>query len=327
LIGYQTPPASKPIALSSVLPALPYLLVQLGGPFSGDHEGLAAIIGLTGLVLFAAFGLRTLKAGNTTEKALAAICAFVLAQLAVTALGRVNVESAMTSRYTSAPLLFWLSIALWASAGTAKRPIRSASVMGLMVSVLAFVAITEGPFAKEATNWAAIRKLAIPPVLANVPDNDLLKQVYPNPGIPLKFRSDIVAAKTMMFAEEWTRWLGTRLSDHVSIEDSPDCGASFTNAFPVPGINGDAWRATGRTWRNERGSAPTRIILTDDDGRIVGYGVGGFAASSINEKPIPDSLWWFGDFKAEDPEKAIAYVFEPIRSTACKIGTHGKTPT
>jgi hypothetical protein len=327
LVGYQTPP--KPIELSShVTSILLHFLVQLGGPFSGGNYNLAAVLGLVGLAVFFAFGFRAFANPDTPhEQVFVVICTFILGQAAITAFGRVSFESALTSRYASASLLFWLSLILLVSARTTNASLRRVSVMATSVAVLILICINQRPFTTEAGQWALRRKLAIPPVLADVSDNSRLSGVYPRPDLPLRFRSKLLAAKTVMFADEWTRWLGTPLMDHVSLIGGSDCAGSFDKASLVSETPSVGWRALGRTWSNKPGNIPNKIIFADGDGQIVGFGVGMANDPIVGGLATEDSkrsLEWSGAFKSADAESITAYALFGHGSDVCALGRAAK---
>jgi hypothetical protein len=66
------------------------------------------------------------------------------------------------------------------------------------------------------------------------------------------------------------------------------------------------------------------IVLVNRDGRIIGYGLGGFVppnGEEANEETIDRPFWWVGDIAAPDPTEVRAYAVDDPAS-ACLLGSN-----
>jgi hypothetical protein len=330
LVGYHAPQQhTDPFQILSNFPDVAlHSLVQIGGPFAvaagQPAPRIAASIGAAGLALFLIISQQVLRgAAKRQEVVLVAICAFVLCAAALTAAGRVRfgMEQALSSRYATPVLLFWLAVFfLFASRLRSPGQI-PLTVYVVSIPVLLLMAWSQPRFAVTAILLAKQRSLATPALLSNVAD-PRLGLASPDPSAPLQDREALLQARTTVFADDWTRLLGSPFGAHFAVSNDANCSGTFLKAVALDAA-GTTWSAVGRASFATPINALTRLVLTDAHERIVGYGLGGFnamlAGQIAQDAAGRDSDWWIGDFSGSDAESVNAYALQANGHDACPL--------
>jgi hypothetical protein len=333
LWGYVTPSNhSDPASLFTHFGAVVFhFLVQLGGPFFrafralGDQQNLdlAAVFGAAGIVVFlAGLLLRVVGPARLSHKALGMLGIYVLGATFLAAVGRVQfgAAQALSSRYSTPAIAFWIStLFLWFGASANRPRLRLATVLASLLLVIA-AALSERQFAAEGIEWTMGRKLATPALLAGVADSNLLNLV-PDARQVLENRPLLLSSRTSVFAEDWTRLMGANFAEHFTADAR--CSGSFQHVEPADVRSG--WSAAGTAWREGSSEPLRRIVLVNVGGQIVGYGLGGFEPPLIEEASdghgLEKAVWWTGDFVSADPTKVRAYALED-GDHACLVGSN-----
>ena len=86
-----------------------------------------------------------------------------------------------------------------------------------------------------------------------------------------------------VFGEEWARWLGDPLTEHVQLTDGDVCAGYLDRVEAVDAYEAPAFLAGGWAYDRERSRGASRILLVDDAERIVGYAVGGQRRADVVE--------------------------------------------
>jgi hypothetical protein len=184
-------------------------------------------------------------------------------------------------------------------------------------------ALSESRFFEMGRYWAMGRNLATPALVVGINDPSLT-DLYPNPNVVLERRAVLLQFHTSVFAEEWTRLMGANFADHFTVNVNARCSGSFQRVQPTD-ESGSDWSAVGAAWREGSDEPLRRIVLTTDDGRIVGYGFGGFDSSSVDQNLNLEAparpVWWTGDLRTADPAKVRAYAVDD-RAGACLIASN-----
>ena len=331
LWGYQTPSYhSDPARIFSHFGAVVFhFLVQLGGPFfrafGAQHSlVLAAVFGATGIVVFlAGLLLLVVRPARPSYKALAMLAGYVLGAALLVAAGRVRfgAAQALASRYSTPIIAFWIStLFIWFGASAERPRLRLAAVLASLLLAIP-AALSERQFAAEGAEWTMGRKLATPALLAGVADSSL-RNLYPDTERVLENRSLLLSQRTSVFAEDWTRLMGANFAEHFKADAR--CSGSFQHTEPADDAS-SGWSAAGTAWREGSSEPLRRIVLVNEGGQIVGYGVGGFDASSIGETPndreTERPVWWIGDFVPAEPKKVRAYAVDG-GGHACLVGSN-----
>jgi hypothetical protein len=336
LWGYETPRAhSDPAEFFSHSGAvLFYLLVHLGGPFALAVRdlpsfSLAATFGAIGVALFVAGLALTLRhPAKPQQKALATLALYLLGAALLVSLGRVGYgpNQALSSRYSTPVLAFWLSTLLFWFSASANRPRLRLVAFAASAPIVMAAALSEPRMVENGLDFSLGRKLATPAILTDVNDSKL-SNLYPHPDRLAERRALLLRFHTSLFAEGWTRLIGAKFGEHFVVNGAADCSGSFRRVQPIDeGPSG--WSAVGTAWREGSRHPLRQIVLVGGDDRIVGYALGGFDSSSLGEEAYSEAsakpVWWTGDFGPTDPASVRAYaVDEP--TGACLIASNPRT--
>jgi len=126
-----------------------------------------------------------------------------------------------------------------------------------------------------------------------------------------------------IFADEWSAWLGTPATDHLHLGEAARCHGGIDEVVRLANAGRPEWRISGWAWDNVGSSAAERIILVDAAGRVVGYGLSGFA--SKGEGGLRRS-GWRGHFSAEKVGAITAYAPVDQQREACPVAGWSDSP-
>lgn len=331
LAGYRGPADSQPVKAIGHFDRLAlYYLTYLGGPISeAIHGGVfsAVLIGCVGTFVFVLTAVVMLYRAHRTppaSAALLALAAFAMAMDLLTAVGRsqFGLGQAMSSRYATPAIVFWVSTALMLWLLTARNEWWRRLMLVTTLSLQALFALNE-PYAVDAAYRASSQRApAAAALLSNVDDAALLSTILPSPETALRLSRILRAAHTSVFHEPWAMWLGTPLTEHVAITSASHCVGAFQNLEKVTASPAAGWRGIGwARWRD--GNAATRIVFTSSDGVVVGYGIGGIGRAWDNAAPFREAslkFQWIGDFSSTTPRTVRAFVLAHGGTAACPLG-------
>jgi len=261
------------------LPALlQYFLIQIGSPFGNGFAHLSnvalPIAGVFGGLGIAAFALLCSplwrSRPNELYIAFLATGAFILGSTMMCAAARLRygVDHAMTSRYCTFTALFWVSVFALLALRWHHRGV--ALVSGLFLTSLA-IGSGQANVLANVRNWHLwdVRSSAIPPLLAGVSDSEAIGRVSFWTENALRKRDVLKAAHASIFFEPWSDWLGTSISSHVRVVVG--CEGGIDRVEAVAGSR-PGWRVSGSALVH--GQPAERLLLADQSGTIVGYGLG-----------------------------------------------------
>ena len=261
-----------------------YLTAYLGNPLGSDLRTTQAF-GVLGLVLAGAavWWVATRRRRDPDALALLAVMGFVLAGAALTSYGRVALGTAQAfeSRYATPSLIFWCALVLFwfpqvVGQGAPATPTRLAAsrlpglALGALMLLLAGASVWF-----EATAWPdlALRSTALRHVsdslMSGLLDGDAASSYENNTpediaGYVPYLRSHRLAA----FADPAYALTGRAL---VPSERTSPCPGSVT-AHATPLLGADGARLDGTVPQQALVDVPTRIVVTDAAGRVVGFG-------------------------------------------------------
>jgi hypothetical protein len=338
LCGYVTPPYhSDPLEFLHQLGIIAaYVIAEIGNPFTQifwvftipHPERWAFPFGALGIALFALSTGAVVQRRHSIGPSGAiflAVAAFVIGAALLTALGRIRfgVEQANASRYSSPVLLFWVVSSLigFGYVVNHRSHLRPA-VMAAGLCCLAVLAVAQPRFVKFGEDWVLPRREATTALLTGVGDVEALGRVYPNGVGALERAVDLRARHLSIFSEPWSQWLDTPLGEHIRIADPSRCRGVIATAEPVLDSLRPGWRVSGWAWDNNAQTAPNRIVMTDDKGRVEGYGLNGFFPSTSPDMPHRTG-WkrsgWRGHFTLSKSPSVIAYALLDHDNTACRL--------
>ena len=278
--GYVPGGDSLPLshALTHPLPYLLYMATYLGNPLAADLSAMQAL-GALGMALagFAAWRVWTGRTRDEASLGLLTLAGFVLASVAATAYGRIalGTEQAADSRYATPSLIFWCAIVLfWCPAAVgAGRRTAACAALGAVMALLAAAALVA-----EATAWPALaaRSTALRHVsdslASGLYDGDAAASYENTPKgdiVPLVpfLREHRLAA----FADPDVAALGRSLTALGRIAPPTGCDGAVA-ARPDPALGPGGVRLAGTARDDGTGGAPSRILVTDRAGTVVGFG-------------------------------------------------------
>jgi hypothetical protein len=330
LNGYVTPFGhSDPLQTIFQPGVIAYVAVQLGAPialplFDMGHPGWLAAglaLGGFGLVLLGSMTiilLRRYRDTRNVQLVLLALAVFGVGTAVLIALGRLRfgLVHALSSRYTSVVLLFWVSLTLlliteiWR-----RRPNLRLAAVVLSLPLLMAIALQQTNFVYRGAAYVALRREAAPALLANVYDEAVFRKIYPDPSRVAQLAPKLRAQHLALFAEPWSDWLGTPLADHVQLTEGVRCRGAVEAVSALPGSARGEARLTG--WASDAtDQALDRIVIADNAGTVVGYGIGGFTAN----KDAPPNTGWHGYFAATADDTLTVYAMLDERRAACFFG-------
>ncbi|MFM0113499.1 hypothetical protein [Paraburkholderia nemoris] len=241
---------------------LQYMLLYLGAPAFNVRLGVTAsyVAGVLALTALAANCINALKPGEGRPRgvSLLVFALFVTGNALLTASGRLwsGLETALVSRYTTASLMGWLAIGIFAvlnvEAGKQRRRV-------LFVAVLATLLVASGQRLtfRSDRDVSYARLVAGLALRAHVYDPDIIKAVYPFPDVLTQVAKLAETAQISIFAPDQPDYLAALKTVHTDIACDGSLDAISTTT--TPGV----YRATGWIYETARSHTPQAVVLTD----------------------------------------------------------------
>ncbi len=335
LRGYITPGGANPLRNLLQPETAQYALVYLGQPIALIADYLthrhpawwttplmwATAFGALGVIVFGVAMLFVAVRGRAPGNAqlvFFGIATYSIGVAGLTALGRLQfgLRQALTPRYSTPVLLFWLSLALFISIEIQRRRPDSRWIpMVLSLPCLIGLVTAQAASVSTAWSWTLPRREAVTALLANVDDPRVLRQLYPNIPVLEQRMARLRAHHLSIFADAWSAWLGRPVADHLRLVNPAHCRGGIERAILLSNAQRTQWRISGWAWDIARQAAPGRIVLTNSRGRIVGYGLAGFASTTDE----PPNTGWRGHFSLERDDSITAYALLDQNRAACPI--------
>ncbi|WNC89083.1 hypothetical protein RI103_15515 [Paraburkholderia sp. FT54] len=254
--------------------AVRYVLLYLGSPAFQIRTGLggAYVTGILVLAALAANCFRLLRPGADRPQgvALLVFALFIVGNALLTASGRLwfGLETALASRYTTASLMGWLALIIFAALNSrAPQQLKRA----VFVAALATLAVASGQrfVARADRDETYARFVAGLALRAHVYDPEIIRPVYPFPDVLPTTARAAEAAQLSIFAPDQPDYLvpPNQLNPSLPCDGSIDEISGTT----TPGI----YRATGWIYDPADGGAPQAVVVTDAAGATLGTGVTG----------------------------------------------------
>ena len=326
-------PMLSPTALLELPNITKYVLIELGAPFGlathsrfgWDPIATSAIVGTLGIMTFALIGARLLVSRATNragDAALFALAGFILCSTLMVSLSRGHldnlIEWATTSRYTTFTVVFWLALVLLMFCRAANAAARGPQLlMVCALPVVVFIGFAQGDQVPVRQPWQVweVRTKVAPGLLADVRDVDIYKGMSNGVDITWQRRKILKAARASIFADGWSTWLGTPLTDHVGLTDPGRCRGAFASAIYIADAEKPGWRAIGWAADRRRKRGLDKIVFADAQGVVAGYGIGGFHLAA----PVKRA-GWVGAVRARDIGDVRALALVDDERAACPLG-------
>ena len=333
LIDYSKPEvhADPMTAILHVDRIVIYVFTELGNPLWAllflQSPVPAAVFGSLGLILYALIGVRIYRDHERQAGlVLFAIASFAVLMTILTGLGRwtFGAEQALSSRYASPTLLFWLALVLLTTMQLRRFSPRSRTwipAAGLMLTVL--FAVKQPRYILGSVLADLDRQAAVPAVLAGVADPEMMHRLVA-PEQVFAARSMLKQAHGSVFILPEADWLDQLLPGGIAALSVSPCAGQYSVAEHLNEPDHSGWRATGTLTERAAMKLSNRMIFVDKEGRVVGFGRSGLTARAVTPdrpgSPPRLSLWiheviggerpdrWIGAFEDVDPVLVKAYV-------------------
>jgi hypothetical protein len=336
--GYVSPGQTSDPLFTMFRPGLiHYAVAEMGNPFGqvllalGRSHRLTMVMdlafGMLGLGTIAISAWVFLRRGRKidgTQLFFLGIALFVVGVAFLTALGRLEfgVDQALSVRYASPMLLFWLSMAMLAIIEVQeRRPDLRPVAIGLSLLMAVGLAWVQPTFVRAGLTWVAPRREAMTALLANVDDADALIHVYPSLERLKELFPELKKRHLAIFADEWSSWLGSPLGDHIPLGNPAKCQGGIDQMTRLPTTGLAQWRVSGWAWDVAQRAAPERVVLADGTGRVVGYALSGYSPGPGHQK----RSGWRGHFTAENAAAVAAYALIDRGRMACPLTRTSQT--
>ena len=362
LWGYHRPGLhSDPIESLTRLPQLiEFSAAYLGSPVDPVLTTLGAGADSVRLVCAAVFGCigalaalcgiaavwRKRDRFRPAQAALAHILLFIIITAASVASGRLNFPTtdALTYRYHTPALIFWgclVSLAWSMFEPKLKSPLRRRLVYaGVVFWILLGMALERPAEIAHARGYADLIGESQAALAAGVFDSVPWTRAYhkpigifnPRPWVPeyhTPVPTDMISAVDYLrsnhlsvFTEEWTRWPGTRISDHFVIDRGNSCLGHFDDATLLPSTVMPGSRVAGWAWDLKTNRAPEVVVLADDSLQIVGVARNHFDRDDV-QRAVPavhsTRVGWRGYMAGSEARNVTAYLLESDERSVCPL--------
>lgn len=336
-IGYKFSSSLNILAmLTHPFFTLGFLGSYLSMPFAGKKPAQFGIrIGLISLALviyLLVLSVRARKIRQPIAVVLFGSYAFTLFTALVTAGGRMNPDdpsmiSAKAPRYVTVPMVNWavfIFLCFWALSEFRSRrsEVRAAAVAVALLLYLGFA----GPrtWLRDAGRDFSEQQMAALSIEDGLRDPKLLAKTFPGAGFVLAYLPTLEKNKLSVFYKTRAGWIGKPATQFSSIHASIATG-EIVSILPIrSGIELTGW-VDDTTLRGPY----TWVVLTNQDGRIVGFGKrlsAGFPPD-VQSPRIPSALGWVGFVSTKQKVSTVsAYVLDSRKKWLVPIEGSAQIP-
>lgn len=293
-----------------------------------DTVTAAALAGGAGLLIAALLLAAALLRRDRTdarEWVLLGCIVFVILSAAATGAGRVQLGfgQAASSRYGTPALVFWTALLLLIHLHAARQSSgRGTVTLALLTGCAVLTAAAQDRLMRGLEGYVAMRYGAETSLVAGVTDHDALRRVHPNADIVRDQAEVLRTQRLSIFAPAHAGWVGSQLEARVKVLPPGRCRGMIEQST-VGGEGASAFvKASGWAWDAVERQAVTRVLLVDENGRIVGFARGPFRRRDVvrsTGREVSDArVGWEGH--AALPPTAMLRAFGLVgRDTACAL--------
>ncbi len=352
-IGYVRPADhASPLEALRHLPAfLGFLVTVIGSPFADpiafcvpgaklpDVIHCAGIVGCVGLLAAFLFLLnqalhvtRLRGAFNRrTDLVYLHLLVFELCSVGLIASGRFNfpIEEALTSRYTTPAMLFWLFLTSLLVIAAGRSENKRTQSIGLVLRAAMLVAFVFFLTTDQAGKVAYARGYEL---YLNESEIAIANDVYDAPvwkrvhyynmntvrSLTNYFRTDDLS----VYHKQWRGWLGGEIAKHYAVEGT--CQGSVDLVRTISGSDRPGYRMEGWAWDGELYDSRRHLLLTDPEGHILGSAIDGFPRPDVARSlhnPGTLKTGWVGYLPGPEHSRVDVYLILPHGRRACLIGS------
>lgn len=297
-----------------------YLSMPFGGMKGPDFGAFVGLISLFVVIVLFIVAARSRLLISPPAVVLFGWYSFTLLTVLLTAAGRMDLQDsgfgvAKTARYLTVPLMTWavsISLCIWL-ASRCRWKIASAPAISFIVAVLLFMGFLKlRRWVEGNDNGFANQQMVALSFENGLGDPGLIRKIFPDPGLVYRCLPYLQEHDLSVFNKNRKKLLGVPVERFSHVLSTPAIGeVSYT--FPVrAGVEVVGWADA----LSFRGAQYASIVLTNETGRIAGFGErlrAGFPAD-LRTPHTPPSLAWVGFLNLEIPAHSFtAYVVDPRR--------------
>src|SRR5258707_4334146 len=123
-------------------------------------------------------------------------------------------------------------------------------------------------------------------LLAGVNDPVAFGQVYPHPMRVTEQAAKLKSQHLSIFADEWSAWLGTPVTDHLRLGEAARCRGGIDEVVRLANAERAEWRISRLASDNVGSSAAERMNLAAAARLVVRYRLSGFAPVEVGVSTI-----------------------------------------
>ncbi len=241
-----------------------------GGPRLGLYIGTVYFAILFFLVVRA---VQTRRFHSTPFLTFCGFCVFNTLSATLTALGRIdpadrNFHAAKVPRYVTLPILGWAALILlllWLSDQLSWKTFSPVRISMLLTLLLVFAFPKLRPWIRSIeSDWAEVQWTALS-VESGLTDPGMIRKVFPDPAFVESLLPEMRRDHLSVFDYDYAALIGQSAAGRFTLERDRSEQGEVTYIWPIlSGLEIAGWTNNGN--RNER------IVITDENGRIVGFG-------------------------------------------------------
>jgi hypothetical protein len=261
------------------------------------------------------------------------VIAFLVGGAALTSFGRIQftINAALTSRYTTPSVLFWVCLIALAivradSDSTSKKR-RSAVQVGALLAGLLIGGLLQLPKVSYAIAAERYMRESEYAIINGAFEPNLWERFYYASGRMIPTVRYLREHKLASFSPGWTRWVGDSAPSHFVIgSTASDCIGSVESTNSLGNSFRPSAVSTGWAYDRRDRRAPTQVVFVDNGHHILGF------ASTTRSRPdvmkahpdfSDDVIGWRAYLPDTEAMDATVYAIleEGKRKNLCPIGT------
>ncbi|SDI07151.1 hypothetical protein SAMN04487926_111238 [Paraburkholderia steynii] len=306
--------------------ALRYVLLYLGAPARSARLGLpgAYVAGALVILTLAVYCIKVMqyRTQNMRAVSLLAFALFVSGNALITACGRLwfGVETALSSRYTTASTGAWLALVIFTALNRKSIKQRQLALAVIIFATLLVASAQRFAFRSDR-DIAYARLVAGLSLRAHVYDPEITGAVYPFPERLVEIAKAAEDGKLSIFAPDQPDYL----VPPKRIDSTSFCDGAIDGVFATttPGT----YRATGWLYDTNGRRTPEYVAVTDDGGTTLGSGVTGGESDVARSRDGAHARFsgWTAFFKA--PTRGDIHIAAQIANGSyCAVKTAKAMP-
>lgn len=311
-----------------------YFFAYIGSPANDKY--IAIIIGIFLFIYFSYLFFIEIKDKDNPFIVLIIFILFLFGSALFTALGRVSlgIEQALSSRYSTPSLYIWLSmLILWCqrSSDFVKGIDKKKIYVNYIILLLVVIHLLFSQFKSVSPNYLFLfnKEIALLSLAMEIKDDKAIKNVYPNVQTAIEISNRAKELEIGVFSLDFYRMVKTK--DDIYLDISMihnDCYGSVESISQL--ATDSAVIISGWVYDISSLKVPKHLIVIDEQGMVIGYGVSGepkgdvtkYFSKDINYLPI--NIGWKAYVNYYDWNEASVYAI--TEHGLCKIPCKIKLP-